>query len=179
MATQMKHLGLYHRLWQTRAKRPCGSTFHRFTVACHLRELRARSSRAREKNETRYKTIRPVSAAVVRPRSPIRRDQAHRGMPAAPPWLASIENPDLVGDDYDDQFRCQPDMLNEYGSFVEDRRERSRNGMRACTRVITNGDQSPSNRGRTMRVVPPESGRLRESYCCHPRCLSTSAHRSF
>lgn len=29
-------------------------------------------------------------------------------------------------------------------------------------RAIGNGDQSPSNRGRTMRVAPPESGRLRE-----------------
>lgn len=58
--------------------------------------------------------------------------------------------------------RCQPDMLNEYGSLVKDRREKSRNAMRACTRAITNGDQSPSNCARTMRVVPPESGRLRE-----------------
>jgi len=42
-------------------------------------------------------------------------------------------------------------------------------------RAISNGDQSPSNRGRTMRVAPPESGRPRESYCCHPRCLSSPA----
>lgn len=45
-------------------------------------------------------------------------------------------------------------------------------------RAIGNGDQSPSNRGRTMRVAPPESGRLRESYCCHPRCLSSPMSKS-
>jgi len=45
-------------------------------------------------------------------------------------------------------------------------------------RAIGNGDQSPSNRGRTMRVAPPESGRSRESYCCHPRCLSSPMSRS-
>lgn len=45
-------------------------------------------------------------------------------------------------------------------------------------RAIGNGDQSPSNRGRTMRVAPPESGRLRESYCCHPRCLLSPMSKS-
>lgn len=43
---------------------------------------------------------------------------------------------------------------------------------RTRVRVIGNGDQSPSNHGRTMRVAPPESGRPRKSYCYHPRCLS-------
>lgn len=57
--------------------------------------------------------------------------------------------------------RCQPDMLNQNGSLVKGTRERA---PTRCTRVraITDGDQSPSNRARTMRVVPPESARSRE-----------------
>jgi len=63
-------------------------------------------------------------------------------------------------------------------AFALTRRDRVCGSVRARrrrVRAISNGDQSPSNRGRTMRVAPPESGRPRESYCCHPRCLSSPA----
>lgn len=54
---------------------------------------------------------------------------------------------------------CQPDMLNEYGSLVKDRKERVE------TRYARIYARSPSvinhfqTRARTMRVVPPESAR--------------------
>lgn len=86
-----------------------------------------------------------------------------------PRGFASIENPDLVGDDDHEPRRrwrpvgrsvgCQPDMLNEYGSLVKDRKERVE------TRYARIYARSPSvinhfqTRARTMRVVPPESAR--------------------
>lgn len=86
-----------------------------------------------------------------------------------PRGFASIENPDLVGDDDHEPRRrwrpvgrsvgCQPDMLNEYGSLVKDRKERVETRyarIYARSPTVINHFQT---RARTMRVVPPESAR--------------------
>lgn len=54
---------------------------------------------------------------------------------------------------------CQPDMLNEYGSLVKDRKERVETRyarIYARSPTVINHFQT---RARTMRVVPPESAR--------------------
>lgn len=88
---------------------------------------------------------------------------------ADPPRFSPIENPDL---DDDERF-----VVSRVRSYARARVRGSVRLMHTRVRAIGNGDQSPSNRGRTMRVAPPESGRLRESYCCHPRCLLSPMSR--
>jgi len=90
---------------------------------------------------------------------------------ADPPRFSPIENPDL--DDDDERF-----VVSRVCSYARARVRGSVRPGHTRVRAIGNGDQSPSNRGRTMRVAPPESGRSRESYCCHPRCLSSPMSRS-
>lgn len=54
---------------------------------------------------------------------------------------------------------CQPDMLNEYGSLVKDRKERVETRyarIYARSPTVINHFQT---RARTMHVVPPESAR--------------------
>lgn len=85
-----------------------------------------------------------------------------------PPRFSPIENPDLNDEDDDDERF----VVSHVRSYARARVRRSVRLGRTRVRVIGNGDQSPSNHGRTMRVAPPESGRPRKSYCYHPRCLS-------
>lgn len=149
--------------------------FPSFRVACHLRDLRARASCSREKRNTIQNDSSGFSdgrSLALAPRSiEIRLIEV-----CLPPVVRFHRKSRSGWWRLRRPVRCQPDMLNEYGSFVKDRRERVETRcarVRAWSPTVINHLQTVL----VQCVSCHQNLAAWESYCCHPRCLSTSAYR--